>query len=220
MPIAEHWKSLDIHFDAFYTGYLGSLKQIEYVEKAIAMLKNEKSMVITDPAMADNGKLYNGFVPDFPLAMLDLCQKADVIVPNITEAALMLGIEYQRGPYSEEYIEVLLKGLYAKTHAKIVLTGVFFNEKRLGAAVYDGENTNYISDERIGAMFHGTGDVFASALVSGLVNGKNIISAAEIAVKYTAGCVKRTFENENYRYGVDFESEIPNLIKYLGIGNE
>ncbi len=220
MPIAEHWKSLGIPFDAFYTGYLGSLKQVEYVIKAIDMLKKENSIVVVDPAMADNGKLYSGFPSEFPRAMLKLCKKADIVVPNITEAALMLGVEYKNAPYTEDYIEVLVRGLHAKTGAGVVLTGVTFNDKRLGAAVYNGEQIEYIFDERIAAMFHGTGDVFASALVAALIHGKNLISAAEVAVKFTVGCIKRTYENENYRYGVNFEQEIPTLLKYLGIGDE
>ncbi len=220
MPIAEHWSSLGISFDAFYTGYLGSLKQIEYVMAATDMLKGEQAFVVTDPAMADNGKLYAGFPPEFPAAMLKLCERADVIVPNITEACLMLGLEYKPAPYTEDFILVLLKGLYAKTGARVVLTGVTFNDKRLGAAVFDREEAEFIFDERIPAMFHGTGDVFASTLVAALINGKNLVSAAEIAVKFTAHCIKRTYENENYRYGVNFEQEIPTLIRYLGIENE
>ncbi|MBQ0084164.1 MAG: pyridoxamine kinase [Clostridiales bacterium] len=220
MPIAQHWKKEGITFDAFYTGYLGSLKQVDLVIEAIELLKTEKTIVATDPAMADNGRLYVGFPEDFPAAMLKLCKKADIIIPNITEACLLLGRRYEEGPYTEEYIEELLGALYKETGAKIVLTGVYFNDKKLGAAVFDGHRTDYLMSEKIDALFHGTGDVFASALISAFIRGKNLVSATEIAVKFTVGSMKRTLRDETYRYGVNFEGEIPSLLKYLGEEDE
>ncbi len=218
LPIAEHWQGLDLRFDAFYTGYLGSETQIDIVMSAIEKLKDENSLFVCDPAMADHGKLYVGFSENFPKGMLKLCRQADIIVPNITEAVLMLGKEYAEGPYTKEYIEKLLCELYEATKAKIVLTGVFFNDKRLGAACFDGEQVSYIMADRIDVMFHGTGDVFASALTSALINDKNLVSAVEIAVNFTCGCIKTTLRDEpERRYGVNFETEIPNLIKFLGL---
>lgn len=218
MPIAEHWKAQDFKFDAFYTGYLGSKKQIKLVEKAIETLKSEDSIFICDPAMADHGKLYVGFPKGFPLGMAELCKKADIIVPNITEAVMMLGREYVEGPYTKEYIEQLLSDLYALTGAKIVLTGVYFNDIKLGAACFDGENVSYVLADKIDVMFHGTGDVFASALTSALMCDRNLVSATEIAVNFTCESIKTTLkQNPERRYGVNFETEIPTLIKLLGL---
>ena len=148
--------------------------------------------------------------------MTELCANADIITPNITEAALMLGIKYREGPYTEDFINSLLEGLYLKTHAKIVLTGVYYDNRRIGAAVYDGEKKEYVFSERINASYHGTGDVFASTLTAALLNGRSLKAAAQIAVNFTCACIKRTTENDtDMRYGVNFESQIPNLIKYL-----
>ncbi len=220
LPIAKHWKSLGLKFDAFYTGYLGNTKQIDYVAETIGMLRDENSLVVVDPAMADNGKLYSGFKNDFPQAMLKLCRTADIIVPNITEAALLTGKTYMPLPHTADYINELLAALYKQTGAKIVLTGVSPADKKLGAAVFDGEKTDYVMGEKVPAFFHGTGDVFASVLTSALVNGKNLISAVQIAVGFTVGCIKRTYADGDTRYGVEFEKEIPNLIRYLGLENE
>ncbi len=218
LPIAQHWQKEGITFDAFYTGYLGSTKQIEIVDKAIDILKQENTIFICDPAMADHGKLYVGFPKSFPKGMAKLCQRADIIVPNITEAVLMLGRKYEDGPYTKEYIEELVRALYDLTHASVVLTGVYFDDKRLGAACFDGNKLSFVMSEKIDAVYHGTGDVFASVLVSAIMGGRNLVSAAEIAVSFTCRCIKNTMANiPECKYGVNFEAEIPYLIKLLGI---
>lgn len=216
LPTARHWKSENITVDAVYSGYLCSKYQIYLVTEAARLISREDTVFVCDPVMADNGRLYSGFDPDYPKFMLMLCAEADIITPNITEAALMLGVQYREGPYSEDYINALLEGLYLKTHSKIVLTGVYFDKKKIGAAVYDGENKAYAFSDRIDASYHGTGDVFASALTAALLNGRSLKAAAQIAANFTCACIKRTVEDgTDPRYGVNFESQIPNLIKYL-----
>ena len=216
LPIAEHWKKNHIEFDAFYTGYMGNSRQIGIVLEAIKLLRTEEGKVICDPVMADNGKLYPGFDEKFPTEMLKLCKSADIIVPNITEAALLLGEEYKEGPYTKEYIGSLVLKLYEETCANVVLTGVYFDEKRLGAACFDGNKISYIMNDRIDALFHGTGDVFGSILTAGVVTGRSLVSATEIAVKFTCDCIKGTLHGSGNKYGVDFEAQTPNLIRYLG----
>lgn len=218
MPIAKRWKAEGFQFDAFYTGYLGSIHQTELVKKAIELLKNENTVVITDPAMADNGALYKGFPEDFPKAMLKLCKKADIVIPNVTEACMLLGIEYRPAPYTEDFIEVLLRGLYAKCGAKVVLTGVTFDERKLGAATFDGEEISYSFSEKVDYSFHGTGDVFASCFVAAFMNGRSLKAATQLAVTFTYACIKETLDDEIRReYGVCFERALPSLIKYLEI---
>ena len=220
-PIADHWKKNNLQFDAIYTGYLGSNRQVGIVIDTIKKLKNENTLVVCDPAMADHGKLYAGFDKKFPRDMFKLCHNADIIVPNITEAVFMLGEDYWSGPYTKEYIGSLVLSLYEKTGAKVVLTGVYFDEKRLGAACFDGNKISYIMDEKISSNFHGTGDVFASVLTASIMTGRSLVSATETAVKFTCDCIKNTIENDPDRtYGVNFELCIPKLIKYLGLDYE
>jgi len=216
LPIAEHWQKEGISSASIYTGYLGSKEQVNIVIKAINLIKSESSLIIVDPAMADNGVLYGGFSDDFPKEMLSLCKKADILVPNITEACMLLGKQYLDGPYSKEFIEELLLELYKLTGAKIVLTGVWFDQKRIGAACYDNGAVDYVFSERVEASYHGTGDVFASALVAGLMNGKSIKNSAQIAATFTFNSIKMTQALQpDKNYGVCFEKELPKLIKML-----
>lgn len=216
VPIARHWKSENITVDAVYSGYLCSKQQIYLVMEAARLINREDTLFICDPVMGDGGKLYSGFDSDYPKYMLKLCAAANVITPNITEAAMLLGIDYKEPPYTEDYINILLEGLYLKTHSGIVLTGVCFEERKIGAAVYDGENKAYVFSDRLDAAYHGTGDIFASTLTAALLRDRSLKAAAQIAVNFTCGCIKKTMEsNSDMRYGVNFESQIPNLIKYL-----
>ena len=216
VPIARHWKSENITVDAVYSGYLCSKHQIYLVMEAARLISREDTLFICDPVMGDNGRLYSGFDNDYPNYMLKLCAAADIITPNITEAAFMLGIDFKEAPYTENYINTLLEGLYLKTRSSIVLTGVCFDERKIGAAVYDGESKAYVFADRLDAAYHGTGDIFSSALTAALLCDRSLKAAAQIAVNFTCGCIKKTMEsNSDMRYGVNFESQIPNLIKYL-----
>lgn len=218
LSIAQHWKSVGIHFDAIYTGYLGSLEQVDIVAQMIDLIKSDDTKIIVDPVMADFGRLYACFSEDFPKAMARLCAKADVIIPNMTEAAFLLGREHKDGPYTEEYCDCLAKTLSDKLGAKnVVLTGVFFDNKKLGAACFDGKKTEFVMNNRIEKLYHGTGDVFGSALVSALVKEKPLKQAAQIAVDFTCSAITRTIkENPEREYGVNFEGELPLLIEKLG----
>lgn len=216
MPVANHWKKENLSFDAVYTGYLGSMEQIDIVCNAIELLSNENTVVIVDPVMADHGRLYNGFDKNFPKQMVRLCAKADIITPNITEAAFMTDIPYIQPPYDMKYIDSLLQGLKKITKGKIVLTGVSFNNGEIGVACCDGAETDYVFTPLVDAAYHGTGDVFASTLTGAILNGKPLKDAALAAAKFTAGCIKVTKERyPEMKYGVNFETEIPNLLKLL-----
>ena len=181
-PIVDHWESLGLGFDAIYTGYLGSARQIDIVKDVVRRFGKD-AVFIADPAMADNGKMYPLFDMEFAERMGSLCAMADIVVPNITEACFMLGREYKEGPYTPEYILDLMKALAEKGSKKVVLTGVYFEEGKLGAATYDSETskTSYTFRDVIPGDFHGTGDVYASALVAAVMNGRSLEDAASIA---------------------------------------
>ena len=216
-PISRHWQSQGIGFDAVYTGYLGSERQIKLVSDFIDGF-GKNAAVIVDPAMADNGKLYPAFTPDFARRMAGLCGKADIILPNITEACFMLGAEY-RTEYDRAYIEELLRGLTALGAKKAALTGVSFEKGRLGVACLDGatgESYEYFS-EHLPVSFHGTGDIYSSAVVGALMNGLGLNEALRLAVDYTVECIRLTVADPSANwYGVNFEQAIPYLLRLLG----
>lgn len=217
-PVMKHWKSLDIKFDAIYTGFLGSFEQLDIVKEFFDAFRQEDNLILVDPVMGDNGELYTVFTREFAAGMRMLCQKADIIVPNLTEAALLLDEPYHPGPYTHAYIESLLRKLGALGPQKVVLTGVYFKEDELGAATYDRttDTIDYVFTQKIPGYYHGTGDVFTSALLSALLNDFSLIDAAAIAVHFTTDSIRRTYKAKtDYRFGVNFEQSFPDFLKEL-----
>ncbi len=215
LPIAKHWKDENITFDSIYTGYLGSFEQLKLVSDFFDEFKTEDNIIFIDPVMGDNGKLYPGFTPEFAASMAKLCGKADVIVPNMTEAAYMLGIDYVAEGYTKAYVQDILRKLAELGAKKTVLTGVSLTPGKLGVMSYDsatGEFYEYYND-RIDVSYHGTGDVFASTCVGAMMIGKSLEEALAIAADYTVECIKLSSIEDNKRwYGVSFECAIPYLI--------
>lgn len=212
--IAAHWAKEGIFFDSLYTGYLGSTEQID---KVLAIAKDrlkEGALFVVDPAMADNGKLYPAFDSVFVEAMKKLCEKADVLLPNITEACFLTGVEYKE-TYDEAYIKELVSKLAANEKQKIVLTGVSYKKETTGVVVYENGEIQYYEHERIERGCHGTGDVYASAFVGALMNDKSTYEAARIAADYTVACIKYTQGDEEHWYGVKFEPVLGQLIDLL-----
>ncbi len=219
LPIAQHWKSENMQFDAFYTGYLGTVEQIDIVIKAIEMFRSPDNLLFVDPAMADNGKMYAAFDPSFAKHMARLCAKADIIVPNITEAAFMTDMPFEQ-TYTASYIDQLLEKLCCLGAKKVILTGVSFEENRIGAVgvdTADHSRFEYFTD-RVDAVYHGTGDLFASVCIGALTAGKTLPEAVGIAADYTAHTIKVTLQDPNRKfYGVNFEQTIPYLIDRLSL---
>ena len=220
-PVKEHWKSLGLTFDAFYTGYLGSFEQIDIVSSMFDELSNDRTVKYVDPVMADAGKLYPAFGPEFPAGMRRLCEKADVIMPNLTELTLMLGEEWAPGPYTHEYVDSMLEKAGSFGVRKAVLTGVSFEEGMVGAVYRDFETgeSGEVMREEIPGYYHGTGDVFGSALVGALESGLALGAAVEAAVNLTVGSILRTYESgADVRYGVDFEEGLRDYIAEVDSG--
>ena len=168
--------------------------------------------------MADNGKLYAGFGPEFPAKMAELLAGADLVLPNLTEACFLLDEEY-REEYDRAYIRRILEGLLDKGAKTAALTGISFEKGRLGVVSLDraGADFSEYYTERLPASFHGTGDIFSSAAVGGIVRGLSVPEALALAADYTAECIRLTLAEENHSlYGVNFEQAIPGLVKRLG----
>ena len=214
-PIADHWKQQGLTFDAVCTGYLGSFRQVDIVKRYFRDV-GDGAQLIVDPAMGDNGRLYAGFGPEFPKKMAELMEGADLVLPNITEAAFMLGMEYKEH-YDRGYIMALLEGLLSLGAKTAALTGVSFEEGRLGAVSLDGSGafSEYYTD-RLPVNFHGTGDIYSAAAAGALVLGKSVPEALALAADYTAECIRLTLAEENHSwYGVNFEQATPYLLERM-----
>jgi pyridoxine kinase len=216
-PIAEHWKKESIKFDAIYTGYLGTEEEIEAVKGIIRDFADENTLVFVDPAMGDNGKLYPAFDLNYAKKNATLCGIADVIVPNITEAAFMTDAEYKES-YDEAYVKDLLQKLVGLGSKTAILTGVSLSEGKTGAMGLDSTTNEYFvyQNDRIPAAYHGTGDIFSSVCVGALMRGLSRLDAIKIAADYTAKTIDITRNNPAKPwYGVDFEATIPELCSAL-----
>jgi pyridoxine kinase len=214
MPIAKHWQSQGVKFDAIYTGYLGTEEEIDMMKELFRMFGGEDTLIIVDPAMGDRGVLYPAFDEAYAKKNTELCAGADIILPNITEASFMTGLPYKE-EYDEAYIKEMLQALNALGAKVSILTGVSLEEGKTGIMGYDREKDTYFSyqNEKIGAQFHGTGDLFASTFVGEVMKGLDWTDAIRIAADYTAHTIEVTMQNPKKSwYGVDFETTIPDLI--------
>ena len=217
-PVADHWKQLGIGFDAVYTGYLGSFKQLDICEHIFRDFKTPGNIVFVDPVMGDNGRLYSGFTPEFAKAMGRLCGLADVIVPNMTEASYMLDIAYKE-KYDRKYVEDVLKKLAELGAKKTVITGTELEEGKTGFVGYDSDRNEFFEyfHEKLPVSYHGTGDIYASCTVGALMRGRSLRDALALAADFTFDCIRETVNDKDSRdYGVNFETAIPALIGKLG----
>ena len=209
--IRNHWKEAGITFDAILVGYLGSIAAIEETKAITKELLAPGGKFIVDAAMADHGKLYSGFDGAYADAMKELCSLADVILPNITEAAMFAGLPYQE-EMTREYVESLLQNM---GNGDVVLTGVGFGPDETGAAIRTKNGIHYVSSPKVGRGYHGTGDLFAAAFTGAWMGGKSMEEAADIAAKFVCRCVENTFTDPNHWYGTKFETALPYLIELL-----
>ncbi|MBR2900630.1 MAG: pyridoxamine kinase [Clostridia bacterium] len=212
--IAAHWKKEGIDFDAIYTGYLGSERQIDMVTDIFRTLSRPNCVKIVDPAMADNGNLYYGFDDKYAAAMTRLCKEADVVLPNITEACFMTGLEYKES-YDEGYVTEVLNALEKAGMPNVILTGVTYDSETTGVIVKTGEKVEYYRHKKLPVGSHGTGDVFASAFSGALLRGKTEYESARVAANYTLRCIENTVGDDSHKYGVKFETAVPYLLEEL-----
>ncbi len=214
--VTAHWKKEGLTFDGLYTGYLGSPEQAAMIESFIDTIR--PAYVFVDPAMADNGKLYYGFGPELVAAMKHLCGRADMIVPNITEAAFLTGEEYKEpGTYDEAYIRTLLGKLTEIGAKTAAITGVRYADRpdEQGIVSYcpaTGLYEEYFH-ENLPVSLHGTGDLFAAVMFAALIRGKSVTDAMRIAANNVLNSIRATVDDPNYRYSVKFELCIPELIR-------
>lgn len=215
LPIAKHWHELGLGFDAVYSGYLASQEQGELLSECISLLSNENTLVIVDPAMADNGKFYANLDETMTDCFRNIISKANVITPNITEACFLTDTEYRDGEHSTEFVDMLLCKLIDKGPDKVVITGVVSENGEVGVVGLDkstGVRCTHMSPVRNG-MFHGSGDVFASAFSALLTRGFDFEAALKLSESFVADCVLRTERRCGAgNYGLDFEAALPDYI--------
>lgn len=209
MPkVAAHWKALGLRFQAVYSGFLGSERQIGIVDAFIQDFRGPDTVVVVDPVMGDHGQVYQTYTPAMCAGMERLAEQADVITPNLTEAALLLNVPYKALPTGEQGCREIVERLSLDGQRSVVLTGASTAPELTGAMCFDAKtgHTEAIQTRRVSREFLGTGDVFASVLTGALVQGAALPDAARQAVEFIRACAERTLaEQLPLREGVDFE---------------
>lgn len=208
MPkIVDHWIKEGIKFDAIYTGYIGDTRQFDTILKCKEKLLKENGLFIVDPAMADNGKLYPALNDDIVVGMKKIVAVADYILPNITEACYLTSNQYE-ATLTKDYVAKLLKDCYALGAKNVILTGVGYSNKELGASSYDGKVITTLMGEKINKMYHGTGDVFSSVAVACILNEQPLSEVIKTSISFTISAIKETLSDEDHFYGVKFEQTL------------
>lgn len=215
-PVTAHWRSLDLRFDAVYTGFMGSREQVGLAADFIRAFRRPGTIAVVDPVMGDHGRAYRTYTAEMCRAVGELGELADIITPNRTEAAILLGVDYEELRLDrEEDCRRWAMALSREGRRSVVLTGVSLSPERLGAVCFDRKTGEaaFAEAPRVGGQFHGTGDLFTSVLTGALVRGAGLKAAAQLAADFVSRCVQRTKEeNLPAREGVDFEP----LLRQLG----
>ena len=204
--IADHWTAMDLQFGAIYSGFLGSADQVDTVARFFNTFKKSDTAVIVDPVMGDHGTAYRTCTPELCRGMRVLAENADVITPNLTEAALLLDHPYEEIQRTDAY--EVVRRLSVGGRRSVVLTGYFSEPGQTGALCFDRDSgeSKAVQTPREPQDFSGTGDLFASVLAGGVARGVPLFQAAQAAADFVRDCIARTLdEGLTEQDGVDFE---------------
>ena len=204
--IADHWTAMDLQFDAIYSGFLGSADQVDTVARFFDTFKKSSTAVIVDPVMGDHGTAYRTCTPELCRGMRVLAENADVITPNLTEAALLLDHPYEEIQRTDAY--EVVRRLSVGGRRSVVLTGYSSESGQTGALCFDRDSgeSKAVQTPREPQDFSGTGDLFASVLAGGVARGVPLFQAAQAAADFVRDCIARTLaEGLTEQDGVDFE---------------
>lgn len=219
-PVTAHWRSLGLTFDAIYTGFLGSFRQIGLAADFIRTFRREGTIAVVDPVLGDHGRPYRTCTGEMCRGMGELADLADVITPNRTEAALLLGLPYEAVRLDDAEFCFRWAGQLSRDGRRsVVLKGVSLEPGRVGAVCLDRETgrADFVSAPLAPGQFHGTGDLFASVLTGALVRGKTLLEAAQLAADFTSLAARRTGEQDiPRREGLDFEPLLGRLWTMTG----
>lgn len=215
--IKNHWKDYDLKFDSIYTGYIGKKELVFKIKDFIKEFKTQYNYVVIDPVFADHGKIYPGMDLEYVESVKELVKDADYIIPNITEACYLAGVEYFES-YTRDDILNLINKLVSKLNVKnVILTGISYNDNQLGAVYYNTEKNEIFEyfNEEVPIKYHGTGDLFSSIFVGALLNDLTVKQSVKLAVDITKECIKVTYDELKDNYGVNFELCVKQLIEQL-----
>ncbi len=217
-PVTRHWKSQGINFDSISCGYLGSASQLVLVKRIFEEFKEADTKIVIDPVMGDHGRLYSGFDMDYVIQMREFCRSADILLPNLTEAAYLLGIEYNNLPKDREGYENLVLELSKLNKGIVICKGIRLEKEKIAVLAYNSHTMEMVFCEReyLNSQLSGTGDIFAAVCQGAFARGTELKEAAELAMDFVLECMKKTMADADHRwYGVNFEEALPFLFQKI-----
>ncbi len=212
--ILDHWKTLSPQVDGILTGYLAHPGQVELAQRLIREFRGEETFVAVDPAMGDHGRLYTGTSEEMIFAMAELCRRADLVLPNVTEAALMTGLPY-RPAADIGYLRELAAGLRDLGCREVLVTGASEDAQSTGFYWSCGKVEKQVLLPREPRNCHGTGDLFAAVVAGAVVQGLDTPRAGTLAAQFVRRAIQATPLERDSRYGVCFESELEWLAQQI-----
>lgn len=210
-PTLEHYKRLELDFECIYSGFLGSEEQIDH---CLEFFSTYKSSLVVDPVMGDHGKAYKTYTKRMRDRMGELVRVADIVTPNLTEAAMLLGEEYPTAPLTRTQAKSLLVRLSELGPDYVVVTGVSMATNEIANIGYDRKHNSfwYVPCDYVPVSYPGTGDIYASVLIGSFLNGDSLPMAMDRATRFLEIAIKTTFTYaEDTRYGVMLEKSLPYL---------
>lgn len=211
----QAWKGIGVDIDAVYSGFLGAAEQVERIRDLYGTYP--QALRVVDPVMADHGKVYPTYTPDLVAAMVELACGADILTPNLTEAAIILDQEWAGADIDKDTVRAIISALRERGAKNVVLKGIEHNDGLIHNYAW-GESVDFTetTNAKLPYMLHGTGDLFASALLAAVMTGRELDEATRIAADFTADAMvvsakQPDFENR----GVSFEPLLGNIAALL-----
>lgn len=219
-PALSHYKKMNTEFDCIYSGFLASSEQIDHCLEFFAAYPN--ALKVVDPVMGDNGKAYATYTKELCSRMSELVAVADIITPNLTEAAILLGEEYPAGAMTNSEAKSWLVKLSKQGAKIVVITSVQLADGGMHTIGYDKENNSFwkIKNNYVPAHYSGTGDMFASVLIGSVLKGDSLPIAMNRATAFTELNVRTTYSYQrHWTEGLMLEGQLPWLISYQELGD-
>lgn len=210
----KHWKDLGLHFDSIFSGFLGSVEQIKIVEDYMDTFSDESCLILVDPVMGDHGEIYSSIDEKIVSEMKNLVKRAHIVTPNLTEAFLLVGEDYDPSPSKDKLID-LCKKISAMGPKDVIITSALEDNSHISNAVYTSDKFSLVQGAKVGYTFPGTGDIFASTLLGLLLNGHTLLDSVNIASDFIYDLIDFSKDKDySYRSGVLLEARLHKLYKY------
>lgn len=202
MDYIDHWAAMDLRFDAIYSGFLGSADQIDIVKYFVG--KFSPPLVVIDPVMGDNGLIYKTYTPRMCERMRDLVCIADVVTPNLTEACVLIGKEYDPSISSSDELKDICGKIRSLGARRVIVTGIK-RDGMIANAVLDGNDYYEVAMRYQPSGLEGAGDLFSSVMTGGLLTGHTLRESVRSAASFISFAIEKGKDIEDPRRGICFE---------------